>query len=146
MDQQKALDKGTKFDAGKPSVDLIDRGALVELAKVLDFGAKKYSAHNWRSGIKWSRIVASLLRHTLAFNDGEDNDPETGLSHIAHAMCNCMFLLNYIKEHPELDDRYKKQTPVPPGLLVPCVDPQHPTQAELNAAITKRTHDANYSR
>lgn len=98
---------GRKNDSEKPQMDLLDTTALVELAKVLDFGAKKYDRFNWKAGIKWSRVISAAMRHITAFNNGEDVDPETGISHMAHAMCNCMFLLNYIKEHPELDDRYK---------------------------------------
>jgi len=43
----------------------------------------------------------------MAFNDGEDKDPESGLSHLAHSLCCLMFLLEFEKTHPELDDRYK---------------------------------------
>lgn len=102
----KKVSAGLKHDADKPSLELIDRTALVELAKVLDFGAKKYSAHNWRKGIQWSRVIGAALRHIEAFNDGENFDQETGLCHLAHAMCCCMFALNYFHTHPELDDRH----------------------------------------
>jgi Domain of unknown function (DUF5664) len=98
---------GLKKDSGKVSLGLIDNLALVELGKVLDFGATKYSAHNWRGGIEWQRVLNATLRHVNAFNGGEDVDPETGISHMAHAMCNCMFLINYQTTHPELDNRYK---------------------------------------
>jgi hypothetical protein len=99
--------EGHKDDSGKIPLDLIDPTALIELAKVLQFGANKYAAHNWRKGFKITRLISALMRHILAFNDGEDNDPETGLSHIAHAMCNCMFIIKQQIVKPELDDRYK---------------------------------------
>src|SRR5947209_1128490 len=85
---QKANDTGTKHTAGKPSSSLLDRKALEEVARVLDFGKQKYTAHNWRGGITWSRVIDSSLRHIHAFNDGEDFDPESGINHLAHAMCN----------------------------------------------------------
>ena len=97
-----------KYDTGKPRMDLLDPLALEQLARVLTFGAEKYEANNWRKGMKWSRIQASLLRHIAAFMDGQDMDPETGLPHIAHAMCNCMFLLRYMEDHREGDDRYSR--------------------------------------
>ena len=53
------------------------------------------------------RPLAAAMRHIMAFNDGEDKDPESGLSHLAHAACCIMFLLEFEKTHPELDDRYK---------------------------------------
>ena len=77
-----------------------------QTAAVLKFGAIKYAEHNWRKGFTWSRPLAAAMRHITAFNDGEDKDPESGLSHLAHAACCIMFLLEFEKTHPELDDRY----------------------------------------
>lgn len=97
---------GQKFDTDKPPMDLLDRHALEEIARVLAFGANKYHAHNWRSGIRFSRLLAAALRHLHAFNDGEDTDPESGISHIAHAGCCIMFLLWMEAERPDMDDRW----------------------------------------
>lgn len=103
------MSKGKKFDQDKPRMDLLDTEALIQIAKVMGMGAKKYGDHNWRGGLAWSRVVGAAMRHLTAFNNGEDTDPESGLSHIAHLGCCAMFLLNYIKTHPEMDDRYKKE-------------------------------------
>ena len=99
---------GMKFDGDKPRMDLIDRAAMEELGYVLGFGANKYAAHNWRKGINYSRLVGAALRHIHAFNDGEDKDPESGYSHIGHAMCCLMFLMGTIKHNPDMDDRWSK--------------------------------------
>jgi hypothetical protein len=96
-----------KFDDNKLPVNLLSTEALNQTAAVLKFGADKYHAHNWRDGFAWSRPLAAAMRHIMAFNDGEDRDPESGLSHLAHAACCIMFLLEFEKTHPELDDRYK---------------------------------------
>jgi hypothetical protein len=96
-----------KHDDDKPAMALLPAEALEEVAKVLTFGAKKYSAHNWRGGFGYTRILSAVLRHTFAFLRGEDKDPETGLSHLAHAICGLMFCLTFTKTKPELDDRYK---------------------------------------
>src|SRR5437899_3061811 len=71
-----------KFDTGKSPVSLIPRDAQLAEADVLAFGAKKYAAHNWRKGMAWSRLGDAAMRHLLAWLDGEDVDPETGLSHL----------------------------------------------------------------
>ena len=105
----KKIKGGIKHDQEKVRLELISSKALIELGKVLTYGAKKYDSHNWREGICYSRIIGAILRHITAFNDGEDKDPETGLSHIAHAMCECMFLLEFEQTHAELDDRYKQE-------------------------------------
>ncbi len=96
-----------KYDGEKPRLELLSPIALLQISKVLTAGAKKYADHNWRKGFKWSRLLGAALRHILAFMGGEDKDPETGLSHLAHAGCCIIFLLEHEATHKELDDRYK---------------------------------------
>lgn len=98
---------GKKFDHGKARVDLISSEAMIQIAQVLSFGAQKYGEHNWRGGMQWSRVIGAAFRHLMAFNSGEDVDPETGLSHIAHLACCAIFLLEYEKTHRDKDDRHK---------------------------------------
>ncbi len=71
-------------------------------------GRDKYGAANWAKGIQHSRLLGAALRHILAYNSGEDLDPESGITHVAHAACNLMFLLWMQKHKPELDDRWSK--------------------------------------
>lgn len=99
---------GRKNDDGKVRLDLLPTEALEEIAKVLTFGAKKYAAHNWRKGFVWSRTVAAMLRHLYAWMRGEDKDPESGLSHMAHVGCNVLFLLTFIVTKTGEDDRFKE--------------------------------------
>lgn len=100
---------GVKHDQDKPNMALLDGYAIEQLTRVLDFGAQKYAAHNWRNGLQKSRLIAAALRHLFAYLRGEDLDPESGLSHVAHAMCCCMFLLG-LEHRPELDDRWKERS------------------------------------
>lgn len=100
---------GTKFDQDKPDLSLLSSIAIEQIAMVLNFGKKKYAAHNWRKGISYSRLLAALLRHIFAFLRGEDKDPESGLSHLAHAGCCVMFLLELSVTRPDLDDRFKQE-------------------------------------
>ena len=106
--QECGLAGGLKFDGDKPRMDLLDAEALEELTKVLTFGAKKYADENWRKGISFRRLLAAALRHVFAFMRGEDKDPETGLSHMAHAMCCAMFVIWMQRHRPDMDDRYKR--------------------------------------
>jgi len=99
----------TKFDSGKPRPELLPSAALLEISKVMAFGAKKYGDNNWREGgFDWTRIMGAMQRHLLAFNDGEDLDPETGLSHIAHVGCNALFLLEHILKGYGDDNRFNE--------------------------------------
>lgn len=122
----KANDSGLtakKFDSEKPRVDLLPTRALLETSKVLAFGAEKYGENNWREGFKWSRLIGALLRHTFAFMRGEDVDEETGLSHMAHAACCVLFLLEHVLLGYGVDDRFIEAKPEPekpeahPGFL-----------------------------
>jgi len=101
-----------KHDAGKPRVDLIPAGALLDVARVFTHGAKKYEDYNWLRGTAWSRYYAALMRHMLAWWGGEDLDDESGLSHLSHATCCLMILMEYSTEKIGKDDRYgsKKKT------------------------------------
>lgn len=108
LDEENTMEnQAIKFDEDKMPLHLLSSEALLQTAAVLKFGADKYAAHNWRGGFAWSRPLAAAMRHILAFNAGEDKDPESGLSHLAHAACCIMFLLEFEKTHRELDDRYK---------------------------------------
>ncbi len=107
--QQLDAKQAVKFDDGKVDWTLVPFEALEGMVQVLQFGAKKYAAWNWTEGggFKWTRLVGSCLRHLFAWARGQDNDPESGLSHIYHAQCNLLFLAYYIgnKEKFSKDDR-----------------------------------------
>lgn len=100
-----AAGKGTKADHGKPRVDLVPVGTVIAIARVLEIGAKKYTPYNWQRGMEWHRCHAAALRHLLAFWGGEDKDPETGESHLAHALCMVSFLEEYRRTGIGVDDR-----------------------------------------
>tara|TARA_B110000967_G_C18419450_1_gene333115 strand:+ start:164 stop:562 length:399 start_codon:yes stop_codon:yes gene_type:complete len=85
---------GKKYDGGKPQLYLLPPKSLNEVGKVLTFGAEKYDPHNWRKvDDLQNRYTSAAMRHMLAHIDGEDVDEETGLSHLAHAICCLMFKL-----------------------------------------------------
>ncbi len=98
-----------KFDNEKAPLDLLDRGWLTEVAKVMAFGAKKYARHNWRDGIAdaQSRYMAAAMRHIILWNEGSELDGESGLSHLAHASA-CLMFAQYLRyAHPTKDGRWK---------------------------------------
>jgi hypothetical protein len=100
------MSEGIKHDADKPRMDLLPYDALIEVAKVLTFGAKKYTAGNWAKGIQMSRLIAAAERHLGEFKEGRDTDAESGIGHLAHAACNMLFAIWMQKHRPELDNRW----------------------------------------
>lgn len=105
--------KGVKHDQEKIDISLLSPIAIYKVAAVMTKGKKKYSAHNWRGGFDWSRPLAACLRHVFTYLAGETHDPETGISHLAHAVCELMFVLEFEETRPDLDDRYKTVIPSP---------------------------------
>lgn len=99
------LAEGYKADEEKIRMDLIPPEAVEALATVLTFGAKKYADRNWEKGMKWSRPFGALMRHMWAWWKGEEKDPETGYSHLWHAMCCIAFLVTYEQRGIGTDDR-----------------------------------------
>ncbi|WP_244427268.1 MULTISPECIES: dATP/dGTP diphosphohydrolase domain-containing protein [Bartonella] len=98
-----------KNDDGKPRLELVPPLALLEIGKVLEFGAKKYGANNWRHGMDWSRFHGAALRHLLAWFGGESKDAESDLSHLAHAVCCLLFLMECEAKQIGRDDRFKEE-------------------------------------
>jgi hypothetical protein len=100
-----------KYDNGKAPLALLPPEALIKIAEVLAFGAEKYGANNWRDDgdkTQWSRSYSSLQRHLNAFWSGQDIDPESGLSHLAHAATQIFILMVQKSDgHTHMDDRYK---------------------------------------
>lgn len=85
---------GRKDDASKARMDLLPAGPIVEVAKALTFGADRYGDDNWqRVDRARSRYHAAALRHIFAWAHGSKSDSDSGLSHLAHAVCCLLFLL-----------------------------------------------------
>lgn len=102
MDKEQAL----RYNKGKKEWSLVDFKSLEPLVEVLSFGAEKYDKHNWKKGLPVTEIMESMMRHTFALNSGEDLDPESGLPHIGHIMCNAMFISHFLET--KWDDREKE--------------------------------------
>ena len=99
--------EGRKDDQDKLRYDLIPPELLEEVARVLTYGAVKYSERNWERGMSWGRPFGALMRHMWAWWKGENCDPETGYSHLAHALCCITFLMTYERRGIGKDDRHK---------------------------------------
>ena len=85
-----------RYNADKPDLTLIPPEALTAVADVFAFGAKKYGRDNFKK--LWGKdtlnvLLASTYRHLVALQKGEDTDPESGLSHAAHAMTNLAMVI-----------------------------------------------------
>jgi len=81
-----------RFNEGKPQWTLMDSDAMLPMISVLAYGKKKYDRDNWKKACpKRLDLMDSLQRHAMKIIAGESVDPESGLPHIGHLMCNAMF-------------------------------------------------------
>lgn len=94
--------KGKKYDQEKNRVDLVDPEYVLGIGKVLTFGANKYGDNTWqelKNGKE--RYYGALLRHLLAWKQGETTDKESGLKSLHHVATNAMFL-SWIEKNEEI--------------------------------------------
>lgn len=96
---------GLRFNEGKPQWHLVDWSALEPMVRVLEYGAEKYTPNNWKKGMSQAELMDCLLRHCFAWTRGEDNDPESKLSHMGHILSNAMMLSYMCRWRPDYDDR-----------------------------------------
>lgn len=82
-----------KADTGKLRLTLVHPALIRAVAKVREYGTKKYKdPDNWRR-VEPQRYRDAMYRHWLAYLEGEKCDPESGLPHLWHCACNIMFLI-----------------------------------------------------
>lgn len=113
LDKRVAPGTASRFNKGKRRWNLLPLEVFEPVVKVLEFGANKYAAWNFAEGdgLSWSEVLESMKRHIMAWERGEDVDPESGESHLGHIGCNLMFLLyymHYIEKYGSKDDRKKR--------------------------------------
>lgn len=97
----------------------VDPDVLLMLGEISNYGSEKYDAYNFLKGMEWDLMFDALLRHLLAFWAGEDDDPESGLPHMGHAMWHAHALLAHYLHGIGTDTR--------PWTVLP--DPDAPTAA-----------------
>jgi mannose/cellobiose epimerase-like protein (N-acyl-D-glucosamine 2-epimerase family) len=98
---------GKKADAGKARVDLIPGHVIEWIGWVLQYGRHKYgddeaARRNWRL-VDSRRLYGSVIRHLMAWEQGVLDDEESGLPHLAHAICTLMQLCDKELERGERD-------------------------------------------
>lgn len=85
---------GIKFDWGKAKWSLVPWGPMQVVADIMTMGARKYGPNNWQQVENGrERYADAAMRHFIAWQCGERDDPESGRHHLAHAVCCLLFLV-----------------------------------------------------
>lgn len=94
---------------GKVPYELTPWVALEGDARVFAHGAAKYGERNWRiDHILTSTYEGAIMRHFIAWAQGEDIDPDSGVSHLNHIRCCCAVMLDAEAHGTLIDDRDRK--------------------------------------
>ncbi len=91
------MEEGIKFDQGKLQWSLIPWSEMKDVVKVLMKGANKYSIDNWKN-VDLKRYKDAIMRHQIDYQGGERIDKDSGLPHMAHIICNALFIMWHDKE------------------------------------------------
>ena len=91
----------------KVPISVLSAPVIMEVGLAMMEGARKYGRHNYRvAGVRASVYYDAFMRHTMAWWEGEDIDPDSGLSHISKALA-CLFVLrdsmmlgNWVDDRP----------------------------------------------
>lgn len=104
--------KAKKYDNAKPDLSLVPRASMDAIARAMGYGATKYGRDNYLEGMEWSRMIAAAMRHLTAFNERQELDSESGLSHLDHALACLAILAEYKERGLGLDNRKNDLTNV----------------------------------
>jgi hypothetical protein len=96
---------------GKIPMDYLVYSVLANDARCHKHGADKYGVRNWRKDkILASTYEGAMLRHFLAWAQGEDIDPDSGLPHLTHLRACCAVLMDADGHGTLIDDRNRAES------------------------------------
>lgn len=88
----------------KAGISSVPAQVVAELGLAMLEGAAKYGRHNYRiAGVRASVYYDAAMRHLMAWWEGEDIDPDSGLPHVVKAMA-CMAVLRDAQINDKLSD------------------------------------------
>jgi hypothetical protein len=94
------------FGIKKASLSCVSSPVLMELGIAMQEGACKYGRHNYRViGVRGSVYYDATLRHLMSWWEGEDIDPDSGLSHVTKAIASLVVLRDSMIQQKFNDDR-----------------------------------------
>lgn len=94
-----------KFDEGKPCMSDLPQLSLMSVAKVFNYGSRKYSKFNYSLGTDWLRYYDATQRHLNSWMISDDIDNESNENHIDHAIASLLMLRENIHLNRGVDNR-----------------------------------------
>lgn len=96
----------------KAPLSVVPFPVIAEVGLGLLEGACKYGRHNYRAvGVRGSVYYDATLRHLGSWWEGEDIDPDSGLSHVTKAIASLVVLRDAMIQGKLTDDRPPSSAP-----------------------------------
>lgn len=112
MDDVKLTNPKDVVGIRKAPMSTVPSGVMAEVGVAMLEGACKYGRHNYRiSGVRASVYYDALMRHMLAWWEGEDVDPDSNLSHVTKAITTLVVLRDAMMQNMLTDDRPPRSEP-----------------------------------
>ncbi len=90
----------------KVPMSTISAPVMLEVGLAMLEGARKYGRHNYRTvGVRGSVYYDATMRHMMDWWEGEDLDPDSGLSHVTKAIASLTVLRDSMIRGNWEDDR-----------------------------------------
>lgn len=90
----------------KVPLSTVPAPVMMEVGLAMLEGARKYGRHNYReAGVRASVYYDALMRHMMDWWEGEDIDPDSGLSHVTKAIATLTVLRDSMIRRNWEDDR-----------------------------------------
>ena len=106
MTEKKDTNPKDSVGIKKAPLSVLSGPVLYEMGLGMAEGARKYGKHNWREkGVLGSVYFDATMRHLWSWFEGEDVDPDSGLSHITKAMTSLLVLRDAMISNNFRDDR-----------------------------------------
>jgi hypothetical protein len=102
---------------GKVDYSTLPLHVLEDLARVMQTGAEKYGRFNWRrDSIEARTYIAAIMRHTIAWAEGQSFDHDSGIHPLAHVMACCALVMDAQRLGKLIDNRLTSESLTPPAL------------------------------
>ena len=102
----KATNPKDAIGISKAPMSTVSAAVLAEVGVAMLEGASKYGRHNYRAaGVRSSVYYDATMRHLMAWWEGEDTDPDSGMSHITKAITSLVVLRDAMIQGMCTDDR-----------------------------------------
>lgn len=90
----------------KAPMSTVSAPVLAEVGVAMLEGALKYGRHNYRAvGVRASIYYDATMRHLMGWWEGQDIDPDSGMSHITKAITSLVVLRDAMIQGELEDDR-----------------------------------------